>query len=222
MYDFISGSCKHILVDCAIIHVIPNPPIRTPSDVTLTWCGVVMVYTHGLTVDGLLTHSTIPSSFLRGTCPWYDRTSSTGAVSAGSFRACCQVSAGWLIHEHWRQVKGFQTEKSWQKALSIQCNLFWETTAMRDHLSWQTTHFWQKDLHFSISEPVTRDHRSWWTTFLWQKGWSSKGGSTVQENLYIKTTLGTDKIWSLYTGGLYISFSNMGRISLGTCKFWSS
>ena len=48
----------------------------------------------------------------------------------------------------------------------LQWKLFWETTAMRDHLSWQTTHFWQKDLHFHITEPVTRDHLSWQTTFF--------------------------------------------------------
>ena len=53
-------------------------------------------------------------------------------------------------------------------------NLSLETTAMRDHLPWQTTHFWQKDLHLNITEPVTRDHLSWQTTFLWLMGWSFK------------------------------------------------
>ena len=61
----------------------------------------------------------------------------------------------------------------------IQWNLSWETTAIRDHLSWQTTYFWQKGLHFNITEPVTRDHLSWQTTFLWPMGWSFKTGSTV-------------------------------------------
>ncbi len=40
--------------------------------------------------------------------------------------------------------------------LLVQWNLSWETTAMRDHLSWKTTHFWQKALHFNITEPVTK------------------------------------------------------------------
>ncbi len=52
----------------------------------------------------------------------------------------------------------------------------WETT---DHLSWKTTIFWQKDLHFNITEPVSRDHLFWQTTFLWPMGWSFKTGSTV-------------------------------------------
>ncbi len=49
-----------------------------------------------------------------------------------------------------------------------------------DHLSWKTTHIWQKDLHFNITElsPETtcldRAH------FLWPMGWSFKTGSTVQ------------------------------------------
>ncbi len=63
--------------------------------------------------------------------------------------------------------------------MTVRWNLSWETTATRDHLSWQTTHFWQKDLHFSIMKPVTRDHLSWQTTFLWPKGWSFKTGFTV-------------------------------------------
>ncbi len=62
---------------------------------------------------------------------------------------------------------------------AVQWNLSWETTAMRDPLSWQTMHFRQNDLHFNITEPVTRDHLSWQTTFLWPMGWSFKTGSTV-------------------------------------------
>ncbi len=51
-----------------------------------------------------------------------------------------------------------------------------ETTAMRDHLSWQTTHLWQKDLHFKITETVTRDHLSWqiWLHFCGQWGGLSR------------------------------------------------
>ncbi len=44
--------------------------------------------------------------------------------------------------------------------------------------SWQTTHFWQKDLHFNIL-PVTRGHLSWKTTFLWPVGWAFRTDSTV-------------------------------------------
>ncbi len=61
----------------------------------------------------------------------------------------------------------------------LQWNLSWETTAMRDHLSWKTTQIWQKDLHLNITEPVTKAHLSWQTTFLWPMGWSFKTGSTV-------------------------------------------
>ncbi len=50
---------------------------------------------------------------------------------------------------------------------------------MRDYLSWQNTHFWQKDIHFNTTEPVTRDHLSWEAIFLWQMGWSFKKGSAV-------------------------------------------
>ena len=49
----------------------------------------------------------------------------------------------------------------------------------RDHLSWRTTCFWQKVLHFSVNEPVTEDHPSWETTFLWTMGQSFKTGCTV-------------------------------------------
>ncbi len=61
----------------------------------------------------------------------------------------------------------------------LQLNLPWETTAMRDHLSWQTTNLCQKDLHFNITEPVTRDHLSSQTTFFWPMGRSFKTGYTV-------------------------------------------
>ena len=62
----------------------------------------------------------------------------------------------------------------------IQWNLSWESTAMTDYLSQQKMHFWQKDLHFNITEPVIRDHLSWQTIFLWPMVWSFKTGSTVQ------------------------------------------
>ncbi len=62
---------------------------------------------------------------------------------------------------------------------SIQWNLSWKTAAMGDHLSGQTTHFRQKDLHFNTTEPVTRDHLSWQTTFLWPMEWCFKTGCTV-------------------------------------------
>ncbi len=55
----------------------------------------------------------------------------------------------------------------------------WETTAMRDHLSWRTTSFWQKVLHFNVNEPFTNEHLSWETIFLWPMGRYVKTGSTV-------------------------------------------
>ena len=57
-----------------------------------------------------------------------------------------------------------------------------ERPAMRDHLSCQTTHFWQ-DLHVNITEPVTREHLSWQTTFLWPMGRSFKTGFTVLQKI---------------------------------------
>ncbi len=63
---------------------------------------------------------------------------------------------------------------------AVQWNLFWETTAMKDHLSWRTTYSWQKVPNFSVIESVTKDHLSnWETIFLWPMGWSFKIGSTV-------------------------------------------
>ncbi len=68
---------------------------------------------------------------------------------------------------------------SFTEHLVIQWKLSWETTVMRDHLSWRTTSFWQKVTHFNINEPVTKDHLSWETIFLWPMGRSFKTGSTV-------------------------------------------
>ncbi len=97
--------------------------------------------------------------------------------------------------------------KLWSKALnsllsmlSIQWNLSWETTAMRDHLSWRTTSFSQKVLHFQCNWPVTKDQLSWETTFLWPMGWSFKICYTV---LWIGSSVWTVAIilnilqWSL-------------------------
>ena len=53
--------------------------------------------------------------------------------------------------------------------LPVQWNLSWETTVMRDHLSWRTTCVWQKVTHFNVNEPVTKDHLSE-TIFLWSTG----------------------------------------------------
>lgn len=48
----------------------------------------------------------------------------------------------------------------------------------------------------------------------------------IQWNLYIRTTLGTNKTWSLHAGGLYLqymySFNSVNYIlGLGTYKIWS-
>ncbi len=66
-----------------------------------------------------------------------------------------------------------------QNTTVIQWNLSWETTAMRNHLSWNTISFWQKALHFSVNEPVTKDHLSSEPIFLWPMGWSFMAGFTV-------------------------------------------
>ncbi len=82
---------------------------------------------------------------------------------------------------------------------TLQGNLSWEITAMRppvlrNHLSWETTYFCQKDLHFNITVPVTRDHPSWQTTFLWPL-------EVVFQDRFYCTPLAI-KAWSLKTGGL--------------------
>ncbi len=44
----------------------------------------------------------------------------------------------------------------------------------------------------------------------------------VQRSLYVKTTIGTNKIRSLYTVGLFVcKFNNVESIPLKTCKTWS-
>ncbi len=45
---------------------------------------------------------------------------------------------------------------------------------------------------------------------------------SIQWNLDIKTTPGTNTMWSLYTGGLYVQVQEHWKcIPLGTCKIWS-
>ena len=39
-----------------------------------------------------------------------------------------------------------------------------------------------------------------------------------QWNVYIKITLGTNKMWSLYTGGLYMKVQYHGKYTPETCK----
>ncbi len=118
----------------------------------------------------------------------------------------------------------------------IQWNLSWNTTAMRDHLSWRTTYSWQKVLHFNAIEPVSEDHLSWETIFLWPMRQSFKTGSTVhpiflvwrislfspatgiynlhvQWSLYFKTFHLARKCafkWKLSTEGIYIE--NVGVV----------
>ena len=95
------------------------------------------------------------------------------------------------------------------KGQYIQWNLSWVTTAMRDHLSWKTTHFWQKDQHFNTSEPVTRDHLSWETTFLWPMGWFVKTGSTISR-------LGNSKNW-LHHQWSYVHMRDLTNTKLCIC-----
>ncbi len=45
---------------------------------------------------------------------------------------------------------------------------------MKDHLSWKTTHFRQKNLHFNVTEPVTRNFLSWDHILCQWGGFSSK------------------------------------------------
>ncbi len=68
----------------------------------------------------------------------------------------------------------------------IQWNLSWETTATRDHLSWQTTHFWQKDLHSNTTEPVIRHYLSWQTTFFVGNGVVFQDGFYCIWNQFVK------------------------------------
>ncbi len=44
----------------------------------------------------------------------------------------------------------------------------------------------------------------------------------ISWNLCIKTTLGTNKMWSYYTQVFFICrFNNIESVPLGTCKMWS-
>ncbi len=79
-------------------------------------------------------------------------------------------------------------------SLEIQWNLSWETTAMRDHLSWKTISFWQKVLHVSVNAPVTKDHLSSEPSF-WPMGWSFK--TVLLYNLLICPPCQLNPIWYL-------------------------
>ena len=64
-------------------------------------------------------------------------------------------------------------------------DLPWNTTVMRDHLSWKTTYSWQNlGNTFQCLEPVIKDHLPWETTTLWPIRWSLKTGSTAKRNNY--------------------------------------
>ncbi len=91
-----------------------------------------------------------------------------------------------------------------QYLLTVQWNLSWATTAMRDHLSW---YFLQKVVYLNVIEPVTRDHLSW-ETFLQQMGWSSKTGSTVS--------------WLCCTMHMHITFKTLESSYIDTKEgaFW--
>ncbi len=95
----------------------------------------------------------------------------------------------------------------------IQWNLSWETTATRDHLSWRTTRFWHKVLHFNVNEPVTKDHLSWDTIFWWPMGWSFKTGSTVSP------MRARNKIERKNTGSVNALFSHNNNNNK-LCKQW--
>ncbi len=118
-----------------------------------------------------------------------------------------------MITDQW--LVFLSNARKWQ----IQWNLSWETIFMRDHLSWQATHF-RQDLHFNnfniTEKPVTRDHLSWQTTFLWPMGWSFKTGSTVLPSKLCDMMLYSlqDKHCDM---DLYIAHIASGQIEMYTC-----
>ncbi len=78
-------------------------------------------------------------------------------------------SLRWQVQLHWNAGLSIKCGLIRQRVLmAVQWNLSWETTSIRDHLSWKIKYFWQKVLHFNVFEPVTKDHLYWQTTFLWQ------------------------------------------------------
>ncbi len=75
-------------------------------------------------------------------------------------------------------------------------NLYWDTTAMTDHLSWRTTKSCHKIGHFNAIEPVPKDHLPWETIFFngrWQ--WSLKAGSAVVPGQYGCPVLADHYCW---------------------------
>ena len=61
----------------------------------------------------------------------------------------------------------------------IQWNLSWETTAMRDHLSWKTTHFFAEGPTLQYNWTCHQRPHVLRDNILLLKGWSFKTGSTV-------------------------------------------
>ncbi len=109
-----------------------------------------------------------------------------GLLATFSVRKCEILLSNWHNTQKWGSHIGRAVLPSWnrdsvcrrsssgtrQHILSqVQWNLSWETTGMRDHLSWWTTYYWQKVPFFSAIEPVTKDHLSWDTIYLWPMGW---------------------------------------------------
>ncbi len=52
----------------------------------------------------------------------------------------------------------------------MQWNWFWETIAMRDHLSWKTRYSLQKALHFNAIEPAKTTYFERPVSFVWPIG----------------------------------------------------
>ncbi len=89
-------------------------------------------------------------------------------------------------------------------SLIIQWNLSWGTTALRDHLSWKTTIFWQIDIQFNITEPVSRNHLSWDTICLKWKEWSFMIVFTV----YICVRCCTDAVTLIFFDNFLVGVIN--------------
>ncbi len=72
-----------------------------------------------------------------------------------------------------------------------------------------------------------RMDRPFYTKFMRSVHWERVITGTTRYSetciyIYIKTTLGNNKMWTLYTGGLYMQVQSHGSIPQGTCKMWSS
>ncbi len=123
----------------------------------------------------------VGSGDLQYTLPKWEVLKDLFAVFVLSKPRCILIPRHCDIQERLGRLDPDATERRLDLQLEMYCNmcntdicryLSLETPAMTDHLSWKTTYFWQKALHFNthkIKPATKKDHLSWETTFLCPK-----------------------------------------------------